>query len=95
MNQTILPYDSSLNRFPVLGLPVHLINNYTNWLLQRWQQGLGTHVITLNAEMAIQGEKDPKLAEIICSAELVIPDGAGVVLYLQYKGKKKIGRAHV
>ncbi|BBD54194.1 WecB/TagA/CpsF family glycosyltransferase [Planktothrix agardhii] len=88
MSPTILPYDSALNGFPVLGLPVHLTNNYTNWLLQRCQQELGTHVITLNAEMAIQAEKDPKLAEIIHSAELVIPDGAGVVLYLQYKGKK-------
>lgn len=88
MSQTILPYDSSLSRFPVLGLPVHLIDNYTNWLLKRWQQGLGTHVITLNAEMAIQAEKNPELANVIHAAELVIPDGAGVVLYLQYKGQK-------
>lgn len=88
MSQTILPVNSTRNDFPVLGLPVHLIDNYTNWLLKRWQQGLGTHVITLNAEMAIQAEKNPELANVIHAAELVIPDGAGVVLYLQYKGQK-------
>ena len=80
MSPTILPFDSALNGFPVLGLPVHLTNNYTNWLLERWQQGLGTHVITLNAEMAIQGEKDPKLAEITDLNGIEMYDGDGWIL---------------
>lgn len=71
----------------VLGLPVDCIDNYPHWLLSRLKQGLGTHVVTLNAEMVMQGEQNHVLAEIIRNAELVVPDGAGVVLYLKLKGK--------
>lgn len=79
--------ESTASRFPVLGLPVHLHHNYHHWLLNRLYQGLGTHVITLNAEMAMQADRDRHLAEVIRGAELVIPDGAGIVLYLRLKGK--------
>ncbi|MGK7921158.1 MAG: WecB/TagA/CpsF family glycosyltransferase [Trichodesmium sp.] len=71
----------------VLGLPVHCIDDYVGCLLSRLDAGLGTHVVTLNAEMAMQGEKNSVLAEIIRQAELVVPDGAGVVLSLKLKGK--------
>ncbi|HEY9826537.1 MAG TPA: WecB/TagA/CpsF family glycosyltransferase [Stenomitos sp.] len=71
----------------VLGFPVHLVPNYGAWLSERIRNGQGTHVVTLNAEMTIQAEKTPKLAHIIRSAELVIPDGAGIVLYLQLNGR--------
>ncbi len=72
----------------VLGLPIHLIDDYQGWLSSRLQQGIGTHVVTLNAEMTMQAEANPTLAKIINHAELVIPDGAGVVLYLYLQGKK-------
>jgi len=58
----------------VLGLPIHLMNDYPGWL--RLQQGIGTHVVTLNAEMTMQAEGDTTLAKVD-QAELVIPDGAG------------------
>lgn len=70
--------------FSVLGLPVHVISDYPGWLLERLQQCAGTHVVTLNAEMTMQAERNPPLAKVIQTAELVIPDGAGVVLYLQW-----------
>jgi N-acetylglucosaminyldiphosphoundecaprenol N-acetyl-beta-D-mannosaminyltransferase len=76
----------------VLGLPVHLLPSYTNWLLARLKQGAGAHVVTLNAEMAMQAEQDPELARIIHQAELVIPDGSGVVLYLQLLAGKRVAR---
>jgi N-acetylglucosaminyldiphosphoundecaprenol N-acetyl-beta-D-mannosaminyltransferase len=75
-------------QFPVLGLPVHLFNDYAQWLGTRLQQGLGSHVVTLNAEMAIQAEHNQALASIIRKAELVIPDGSGVVLYLWLQGEQ-------
>jgi N-acetylglucosaminyldiphosphoundecaprenol N-acetyl-beta-D-mannosaminyltransferase len=78
--------------FSVLGLPVHVMNDYPDWLLYCLKAGKGTHVVTLNSEMTIQAEKNPTLANIIQNAELVIPDGAGVVLYLQYLLGKKIQR---
>ena len=73
--------------FSVLGLPVHLLDDYPGWLRSRLQQGLGTHVVTLNAEMTMQAERHNTLAGVIRQAELVIPDGAGVVLYLRLQGK--------
>ncbi|MCV3216261.1 WecB/TagA/CpsF family glycosyltransferase [Plectonema radiosum NIES-515] len=78
--------------FSVLGLPIHLMTNYPNWLLERLQQGEGTHVVTLNAEMTMQAERNTSLAKVIQAAELVIPDGAGVVLYLQLLLRQKIQR---
>jgi N-acetylglucosaminyldiphosphoundecaprenol N-acetyl-beta-D-mannosaminyltransferase len=67
----------------VLGLPVHVMANYPNWLLERISSGKGTHVVTLNAEMTMQAERNKSLTDVIRNAELVIPDGAGVVLYLR------------
>ncbi len=76
----------------VLGFPVHLLTNYTDWLLNQISTGHGAHVVTLNAEMAIQAEQNPDLAAVIRQADLVIPDGAGVVLYLQLLKGKRIQR---
>ncbi len=70
----------------VLKLPLHLLPNYTDWLKERIDHHQGTHVVTLNAEMATLAEKEPKIAEIIRKAELVVPDGAGVVIYLRLRG---------
>lgn len=76
----------------VLGLPVHIMTNYIDWLLDGIKQGRGTHIVTLNAEMTMQAERDQALATVIKNAELVIPDGAGVVLYLQYLLQQKVRR---
>ena len=76
----------SPKQFPILGLPVHLLDNYDRWLGVRLHQRLGTHVVTLNAEMAMQAEHNDDLASIIRKAELVIPDGSGVILYLWLQG---------
>jgi len=78
--------------FSVLGLPVHVTNNYRDWLLERLQQRKGTHVVTLNAEMTMQAEQNTSLAQAIKNAELVIPDGAGVVLYLRLLLGQKVQR---
>lgn len=72
----------------VLGLPIHLMDDYITWLRSRLEQGVGTHVITLNAEMTIQAEQHLALAQAIQQAELVIPDGAGIVLYMLLRGKR-------
>lgn len=72
----------------VLGLPVHLMDDYISWLRSRLQQKIGTHVITLNAEMTMQAEQQKALAQAIHQAELVVPDGAGIVLYMLMRGKR-------
>jgi N-acetylglucosaminyldiphosphoundecaprenol N-acetyl-beta-D-mannosaminyltransferase len=75
-----------LQQFPILGTPVNLSNDYRGWLETRIKQKQGTHVVTLNAEMAMQAEQNQDLANIIKKAELVIPDGSGVILYLWLQG---------
>jgi N-acetylglucosaminyldiphosphoundecaprenol N-acetyl-beta-D-mannosaminyltransferase len=69
----------------VLGLPVHILANHANWLFERIAQRQATHVVTLNSEMAMLAQKDLDLARIIRKAELVVPDGAGIVLYLKLR----------
>ena len=79
--------ERSRPQFSVLGLPVHILDDYAGWLIERLHQGLGSHVVTLNSEMAMQAEQYPALGDVIRSAELVIPDGSGVVMYLRVRGK--------
>ncbi|MDR9404746.1 MAG: WecB/TagA/CpsF family glycosyltransferase [Halothece sp. Uz-M2-17] len=73
----------------VLGIPVHLLSDYLSWLEDRQQQGKGAHVVTLNAEMVMLARKNKELASAIAQADLIIPDGAGVVLSLNLQGKKQ------
>ena len=79
----------TLAQFPVMGLSVHLLDNYDRWLGTRLKQKTGGHVVTLNAEMVMQAECNEALAEAIRKAELVIPDGAGVILYLLIHGQRQ------
>ncbi|MDJ1183178.1 WecB/TagA/CpsF family glycosyltransferase [Roseofilum casamattae] len=72
----------------VMDLPVRLDRDYPGWLLNHLNNRWGVHVVTLNAEMTMQARENPALAETIRNADLVIPDGAGVVLHLQWQGYK-------
>ena len=81
IQHTLMPKES--RQFPVLGITVDVLSNYSQCLVTRLCQGQGTHVVTLNAEMTMLAQTDQKLAHIINQADLVIPDGAGVVLYLK------------
>lgn len=78
----------NLETLSVMGLPVHWGIPYTNWLLERHQQGQGAHVVTLNAEMAMRADQDADLKAVFAQADLVIPDGAGIVLYFRTQGRK-------
>jgi N-acetylglucosaminyldiphosphoundecaprenol N-acetyl-beta-D-mannosaminyltransferase len=77
-----------LREFKVLDMPVHIHEDYIAWLAERLQTKQGTHVVTINAEMTMQARQNPRLAHVIQSAELVVPDGSGVVLYLRSQGEK-------
>ncbi len=75
--------------FPVFTLPVHLSTDYTKVLIERLTNDLGSHVVTLNSEMSILAEENPDVADIIRKADLVIPDGAGVIFYLRLRNVKQ------
>lgn len=72
----------------VMGLPVHWGVSYADWLLARQRRREGSVVVTLNAEMAMQADTNAALKQLITQADLVIPDGAGVVLYFRLKGQQ-------
>lgn len=79
----------SLKQTFVFGVPVHLCRNYGDWLQARLESGEGGHVVTLNSEIVMLAEKNADLAAAIQQADLVIPDGAGVTLYLRLEGVKQ------
>ncbi|TVQ51635.1 MAG: WecB/TagA/CpsF family glycosyltransferase [Spirulina sp. DLM2.Bin59] len=85
LTQPILP--APPERVSVLGLPLHLSPDYAQWWRSRPQAG--THIITLNAEMAMLAERTPELAQILHRADLIVPDGAGVIFYLRLRRKKQ------
>lgn len=70
------------NKLFVLGIPVNLSENY----LTEIKKLTGGHIITLNTEMVMLARQNTELAEIINQADLVVPDGSGVVLYGRYRG---------
>lgn len=76
-------------RYPVLTVAVDLLEDYTCWLLLRIKDNLGTQVTTLNAEMAMLASENNQLAQIITASELIIPDGAGVTIYLRLRGHRQ------
>jgi N-acetylglucosaminyldiphosphoundecaprenol N-acetyl-beta-D-mannosaminyltransferase len=78
--------------FTVLGIPVHVMSDYPRWLLESLKQGKGAHVVTLNAEMTMQAQQNTSLNKIIQNAELIIPDGAGIVMYLRWLCWQKVQR---
>ena len=70
----------------VFGVPVHLCEDYAGWLESQLQQQQGVHVVTLNSEMVMLAEKESAVNDVIQKADLIIPDGAGVTIYLKLEG---------
>jgi N-acetylglucosaminyldiphosphoundecaprenol N-acetyl-beta-D-mannosaminyltransferase len=77
---------TALPQFKILGQPVNLSTDYLSWLQNRLQQGIGTHVVTMNAEIVIQANNDPHLCAVIHQADLVTPDGSGIIMALRLHG---------
>lgn len=69
----------------VLGLPVSVCQDVRAAAVALHRQG-GGQIVTLNAEMSMAALADPALEAAIRGADLVIPDGAGVVWALGRQG---------
>ncbi|MFN5194616.1 MAG: WecB/TagA/CpsF family glycosyltransferase [Cyanobacteriota bacterium] len=72
-------------RTQVLGLPVDVAPDLLAEAIALHGRG-GGQIVTINAEMTMAGLEDPALGAAISAAELVIPDGAGVVWALARQG---------
>ncbi|MFM8937008.1 MAG: WecB/TagA/CpsF family glycosyltransferase [Vulcanococcus sp.] len=75
----------SWRRTQVLGVTVAACANVFAAALELRQRG-GGQIVTLNAEMTMAARANPELGAAIAAAELVIPDGAGVVWALRRQG---------
>jgi len=69
----------------VLGVQVAVCANVFAAALEQKQRG-GGQIVTLNAEMTMAARADPALGSALAQADLVIPDGAGVVWALGLQG---------
>ncbi|KEF41849.1 MAG: glycosyl transferase [Cyanobium sp. CACIAM 14] len=65
-------------RARVLGIPVNVSNDVFRDAVALHDAG-GGQIVTLNAEMTMAARADPALGAAIEAAQMVIPDGAGVV----------------
>jgi N-acetylglucosaminyldiphosphoundecaprenol N-acetyl-beta-D-mannosaminyltransferase len=81
-----MPDSPPLPQFKILGQPVHLTPDYLQWLVDRLDRGIGSHVVTMNGEIIMQANQQPELGAIIHTADLVTPDGAGIIFALKLHG---------
>jgi N-acetylglucosaminyldiphosphoundecaprenol N-acetyl-beta-D-mannosaminyltransferase len=76
---------SGCQRLAVLGIPADACPDALTAALELHARG-GGQIVTLNAEMTMVAREQPELGAVIARAELVIPDGAGVVWALGRQG---------
>ena len=81
-------------RCHVLGVPVDACRDVRAAALGLHARG-GGRIVTLNAEMTMTARASPGLADAITTADLVIPDGAGVVWALSRRGIRVIKTAGI
>ena len=74
-------------RCHVLGIPVDSCRDVTAAALGLQAEG-GGQIVTLNAEMTMLARRNADLGAVIRTADLVVPDGAGVVWALARQGVK-------
>lgn len=80
------------SRQKVLGYPVDVVNESEalSMVENSWELARTMHVVTINAEMVIQAQKDNRLDRIIRHAHLIVPDGAGAVFALKLDGHDSV-----
>jgi N-acetylglucosaminyldiphosphoundecaprenol N-acetyl-beta-D-mannosaminyltransferase len=83
-------------RINILKLPLDLVDlPATLEILREWLKDPNARrtVITLNPEICVQAETDPKLREAILGVDLSTPDGVGMLWAAKRAGKTIAGRA--
>ena len=89
---TTSPHDH--RRCHVLGVPVDACRDVQAAALGLHANG-GGRIVTLNAEMTMAARDDQQLGAAIQTAQLVIPDGAGVVWALSKQGVRVVKSAGI
>ncbi len=58
----------------------------------RMAEGLSTHVVTLNSEMIVRARRESQFKEVLSSADIIVPDGIGVVWAARILRHKRLRR---
>jgi len=68
-------------RLHLLGLPLDPIDmeGALSWIRQRVDTGTPGQIVTLNPELVVRSRRDPQLVGAIRAAELITPDGVGIL----------------
>ena len=75
-----------------MGYPVDLVDmeGSLEFAQNMIKEGKGGHILTLNPEMIMQGNHNPDLSEILKQADIIIPDGIGIIIALKKLGLNNI-----
>lgn len=78
------------NAFKILGVPVnaYTMKGVVEELDRRIEANEQTFVVTANAEIIMACQSDAAYNDIVCNAEIVLPDGAGAVWAGRHLGNK-------
>lgn len=78
----------------VLGVKVHRVDlaQAVEWVKGRIAARFGGFVVTANAELVVRAAEDHEVGEIVAAADLVVPDGVGVLWAGSIKGAGFPGR---
>ena len=70
-----------MERVSILGLPVDKVDmpEAVSRVEELVARDRTCQVVTLNSEIAMMAQEDAELRDVICEADLVVPDGVGVV----------------
>ena len=73
---------------PVLGFEVDLFSfdEALQHVHQHLRENKGLHIVTINPEMIMQGNKNDKFGRVLNKAGLTVPDGVGIKIALKIKG---------
>jgi len=81
-----------IKRIRLFDLPLDLVgmDAAVGWIRERLEADAPSHVVTLNPEIVVRSQKSNLLAQAIKSAELVTPDGVGILWAAQKLCKVKV-----
>lgn len=75
---------------PILSVPVCNVSleEACRFVLTCIEEGRAAAIATANAEMVMRAQEDEGLFHMLCQADLVVPDGAGVLWAAEQEGKR-------
>lgn len=79
-----------ISKIHILSIPIANVSRTEacQWVFQQLEKGKSAMIATANAEMVMQAQQNEVLATILQHADLVVPDGAGVLWAAEQQGKQ-------